>query len=386
MAGNVLLSMLFVFFWGSLVAAAASSTQSQQMFEWGFSDTVSLFVPSIISRSLSFVYLQTGAALPACVPLALFVNPLPLQGAPKSAPRYSPIAPFYLGVYPLGVRGKQLILALVDGRGTSGGVDTKLYTVPDGTSSCLPSTAHGPPAFTLFAARDSNASLQTCAAWSMLITGGTPPLVLTVAATDSSDITNITLGANVREYNYTNRALPGRQMIAAASDSTGKWATGVPFVLTTGSSDITCSNTTSSSAKSASSAGLSSPTVSVNPPPVLPAITSTSKVVIISWAIGGVLVIFGCLLCIYLLLCRRARLRQTKQLPAASVVSPFVDAPESSTSPSSQYQTQMSSIPSLRDVPTPLGASAELPPPYACTTNGNRVPRIGKRRRHSWLT
>ncbi|KAF5378157.1 hypothetical protein D9615_007611 [Tricholomella constricta] len=145
------------------------------------------------------------------------------------------------------VLGSNLLLNVVDSAGSSGGTSALLYTVTAGESTeCLPvNTA------VLFA-MSSNATageISTCEPWGLLIKGGQSPYTVTLAALNSPSVTNVTMPAGDNLYTYINRASPNGSLLAAISDSTGKWASGTPYVKTKGDSETTCSGVSSSSGK-----------------------------------------------------------------------------------------------------------------------------------------
>ncbi|KAJ7198945.1 hypothetical protein GGX14DRAFT_328910, partial [Mycena pura] len=178
---------------------------------------------------------------PSCGTLALAVTPRTSPGVP----------PFYMMAFAVGGTpvtsfigtnasalewtvshpvGTQLLLGVVDSRGTSGGIDAPLYTVVAGESTqCLPAPDTR-PAFTVTA--NATGTLATCAPWRLAIAGGTPPYNVTLAAGNSSDVTNVTLGPVDSVFTYINRADPGSPMIGASRS--GRWASGTPLVTTAG--------------------------------------------------------------------------------------------------------------------------------------------------------
>ncbi|KAJ7064572.1 hypothetical protein C8F01DRAFT_1229145 [Mycena amicta] len=385
------------------LGASASDLQSEQMFEWGFTDTVRRSPPHI--QLVNLTAFQTSHSLAACGAMSVFVRPLV---------QYTPVPPFYMAAFPLGadrtpaissvgrnsstlewtVRfplGTQLLLALVDGHGVSGGVDVPLYTVTDGTTQCMTqletSTKSSSSAqlFTLTTTTSFNASLATCGHWPLSIAGGTPPFVITVAAQHSPDVTNITLGRgsfpfelsftyfpgdSQRIYSYTNLAQPGRQMIAAASDSTGSWALGVPFVHTIGTTDVTCSTASQQSNASSTSTAISSssgsPTAAASTStPGLDHAVATAKKIVLAVCIVGILCMIGLVWC---MLGRRMRRTSIAAMDSRSgSVSPFVGAgsPISTSRMSSKAAVILVGDPNSPRMPTSRTvAASDLPPPY----------------------
>ncbi|KAJ6533775.1 hypothetical protein DFH09DRAFT_993351, partial [Mycena vulgaris] len=178
--------------------------------------------------------------------------------------------------------GTQLVLGVVDSQGNSGGIDAPVYTVTEGaTTQCLPAT-DTEPLFRITA--NVTDTLTTCQPWGLKIQGGTPPYNLTLAALNSADVRNITLGPNDSEYTYINRADPGTHMIASVSDRTGRWAVGSTLVHTQGSSDVDCMGMVSSSSSGISIAGRPRAPISQH--------MSRARIVILAAASLGSLLVF----------------------------------------------------------------------------------------------
>ncbi|KAJ6549586.1 hypothetical protein DFH09DRAFT_878076, partial [Mycena vulgaris] len=182
-------------------------------------------------------------SLPSCNTLPLEADPLTAHGIP----------PFYMMAFAVDgapltafigtdeknlawtVRhpvGTKLLLGVVDSAGSSGGIDTPIYTVTAGdTTECI-STTDNDPQFMI----EANVTdvLSTCQPWGLTIRGGAPPYKLTLAVLNSPHVTNFTLGPNESAFTYINRVAPNSQVLASASDVNGRWATGSPFVRTQG--------------------------------------------------------------------------------------------------------------------------------------------------------
>ncbi|KAJ7134056.1 hypothetical protein C8R43DRAFT_956364 [Mycena crocata] len=204
-----------------------------QIFEWGFSgtQTVSTSLPSCRTFPIE-VYPRISNGTPPYYMTAFAVGGAPIttfignNGSNLSWTVGHPI-------------GTQLILHVWDSRGGSGGIDVPIYTVIEGaTTQCIPPASTEPPFKVVANVTDV---LNTCQPWGLTIQGGTPPYNVTLAATNSSDVTNSTLGPNDSYFTYINRADPGRQLMASVSDLDGRWATGSPIVRTQGSTDVNCS-------------------------------------------------------------------------------------------------------------------------------------------------
>ncbi|KAJ7301226.1 hypothetical protein DFH08DRAFT_907133 [Mycena albidolilacea] len=203
-----------------------------QTYNWGFTGS------------------QAGLNLAACatIPLGVFSGSQQSTGVP----------PYYMMAFPVSGTpmtsligtdasalewmvafpvGTLLLLGVVDSLGTSGGIDTGVYTVVGGsTTQCIPSDSH--PAFTITSNLTSGSTLSTCDGWQLSIQGGTPPYKVTLAPSNSADVVNVTLGPNDSVFNYLNQSPPGSQLLAAVSDSTGRWATDGPTVQTSGLKDM----------------------------------------------------------------------------------------------------------------------------------------------------
>ncbi|KAJ6470553.1 hypothetical protein DFH09DRAFT_1294352 [Mycena vulgaris] len=225
--------------------------QPSQMFEWGFTKTFS-------------------TSLPSCRNFSIEASPRKAHGIP----------PFYMIAFAVGGKpsttfigtnesnlwwtvrhpvGTQLLLGVVDSQGNSGGIDVPMYTVTAGANTqCIPAATPSEPSFTISA--NVTGTLTTCQPWGLTIQGGAPPYNVTLATLNSSDVTNVTLGANDSFFTYINRAVPNTQMIgksiptltlqrgpnatffcaASVSDLNGLWATGSPIVRTQGSANVDC--------------------------------------------------------------------------------------------------------------------------------------------------
>ncbi|KAJ7063855.1 hypothetical protein C8F01DRAFT_36523 [Mycena amicta] len=189
---------------------------AEQTFQWGFTNSVS-------------------NSLPLCGKLPISITPLP--NAPANA---TGVPPYYLISFAVGsssapmtsligtnasvvdwtVRhpvGSQLILEVVDSTGASGGIDVPLYGVIAGTTSqCLPPRSSQAP-FTVSSLTSNGATLNTCDLWTLFFKGGKPPYTVTIAALNTPDVTNMTLGPMDTKLEWPNRADPGSQMIGTSA-------------------------------------------------------------------------------------------------------------------------------------------------------------------------
>ncbi|KAJ6502912.1 hypothetical protein C8R47DRAFT_218917 [Mycena vitilis] len=247
--------MLSVRFVGIGILASISGVHAQATFVWGFDDTVTS-LPS----------------LPSC-------QTLPLWAAANGADNGVP--PFYLTAFPVGgtpitafigtnasnlswqvqyPTGTQLLLGAVDSKGSTGGIGTSLYTVTAGASTeCIPPTSTD---FNITA--NVTNILTACQPWGLKVQGGTPPYTVTIVELDSPLVTNVTMGPTDSVFTYINIAKDNSHMIASVSDKNGRWATGSPFVHTTGTSSNACAGlaSTSGNGTSTTSQGNIKPTSS----------------------------------------------------------------------------------------------------------------------------
>ncbi|KAJ7673604.1 hypothetical protein B0H17DRAFT_168797 [Mycena rosella] len=346
--------------------------QGGLMFEWGFAE-------GWVSSSLA-----------SCRTFPITADPVIAHGTP----------PFYMMAFAVGGTptttfigtneshlawsvhhpiGTQLVLGVVDSNGHSGGIDKPLYTVTEGsTTECLPEAATE-PVFKISA--NVTDALDTCEPWGLTIEGGAPPYTLTLAALNSPDVRNITLGPNDTVYTYINRADPGTHMIASASDRNGRWATGSPLVRTQGSADVNCLGLVSSSSNGTSIAQRAPSSQSMS--------RRTRIAIIVAAAMGSLLL---CGLGICAMQCRRwlhSRHQTTHIAPFRTfssdcssdarftVAASFPAVPIKSQSIShtrNRWATFVTQFP--RPPPGPLAVSLRdlngLPPPYADTIAQNR--------------
>jgi len=219
--------------------------QTSKIFQWQFtadnSSLLSCQSSSITVKPFNSGSTTSGTGVPPFYMLAFPVGGTPsitLIGADTDNLSWTVNQPV----------GTQLVLEVVDSQGSSGGVPSDLFTVTAGqTTACIPppSTA---PAFTVVA--NVSDALTTCQPWGLTIAGGVPPYSLTLASLNSSIGTNVTMGPNDDAFTFIDRVAPGTQLIAAVSDSTGRWASGTPIVKTQGSTNTQCIGLVSSSGNS----------------------------------------------------------------------------------------------------------------------------------------
>ncbi|KAJ7861013.1 hypothetical protein B0H14DRAFT_3134731 [Mycena olivaceomarginata] len=232
----------------------------------------------ILTYNWGFTGSQAGSNLAACATIPLDVFP----GSQQS----TGVPPYYMMAFPVSGDahdlligtdasalewtvafpvGTLLLLGVVDSLGTSGGIDTGFYTVigiltGGSTTQCIPSDSR--PAFTITSNLTSGSTLSTCDGWQLSIQGGMPPYKVTLAPSNSADVVNVTLGPNDSVFSYLKPVTARSQLLAAVSDSTGRWATDGPTVQTSGSKDMTCNGISGGSGPATSSSPVNSPSVS----------------------------------------------------------------------------------------------------------------------------
>ncbi|KAF8170906.1 hypothetical protein K438DRAFT_1982463 [Mycena galopus ATCC 62051] len=220
---------------------APCRAQTNKIFQWQFA-----------GNALS-------SSLPSCQQFQIQVKPF------NPASNTHGVPPFYMMAFAIGgtpsttligtdesnlswTVNQPLLLQVVDSQGSSGGVPPNLFTVVAGQSTqCIPAASNDPP-FTVEA--NVTDTLTTCQPWGIKIKGGTPPYDLTLAAVNSSLVTNVTMGPADDQFTFIDRADPNTQLIAAISDLNGRWAVGTPIVKTNGSSNVDCIGLVSSSGNS----------------------------------------------------------------------------------------------------------------------------------------
>ncbi|KAJ6467922.1 hypothetical protein C8R45DRAFT_876409 [Mycena sanguinolenta] len=348
---------MLIFFAVLLYSIARIHAQTdEQIFEWGLSgpQSVSSSLPSCHTFPISVKSLA-GHGVPPFYMMAFAVGGAPITTLIGTNPNNLT----WTVEYPIGT---QLLLAVVDSLGNSGGVDTPLYTVIEGATQCIPPAVARPP-FTIMS--NVTDTLTTCQPWGLAIQGGTPPYNVTLAALNASDVTNATLGPNDITFTYINRAEANTQMIASVSDMTGRWATGSPLVRTEGSTNVDCPGlSSSSSSEPITQSGHKSHRSTSRAKKIGVIIGATACGLLLFWGLGTWTI-------------RRLRRPLVKGLTPSRIVSPFqtwpsgtvILMPPSSTLLASKHSRDTMPIPltptpcSSPTISTPCGAG-ELPPPY----------------------
>ncbi|KAF9267256.1 hypothetical protein L218DRAFT_955738 [Marasmius fiardii PR-910] len=137
--------------------------------------------------------------------------------------------------------GTKLVLSVFDSEGTSGGIGTDFVNVVDagggGTASCV---VNNPPPQDFIVTSNITDTINTCEPWGLRIKGGVKPYNITFMQINSPIVTNVTAGSRDDAYTYIMRGDPGKKMIAAVNDMTGRFALMAPVVSPQGSSDVDC--------------------------------------------------------------------------------------------------------------------------------------------------
>ncbi|KAH6885490.1 hypothetical protein BKA70DRAFT_124855 [Coprinopsis sp. MPI-PUGE-AT-0042] len=215
----------------ALLSTLALPVLSQD-FKWSFTDAA----------------LAEGGNIPTCTPLRIRTdpaNPDPLfmisysiGGTPQTQALEQ-----VDGALAYTVRhevGSTIVLNVADRIGVSGGVSPAAYTVVAGDSIDCVLTPPRAQDFTIHA-NHTGFELQTCQPWAIALKGGVPPYSVSIASLGAPSVTNVTLDSpEFNVYTYINRVPPNAQVLAAISDSQGRWARGVPLVSTTGAEETAC--------------------------------------------------------------------------------------------------------------------------------------------------
>ncbi|KAF7329618.1 hypothetical protein MKEN_00224800 [Mycena kentingensis (nom. inval.)] len=342
-----------------VLALVSGSLAQVQQFLWGFTDSLSTSLP--VCGSLPIMV--TPAAVPGTPPFYM------LAFAEGSAPTTQRIgtnasALSWTVDHPV---GSKLILEVVDAHGASGGADIPLYAVVAGsTTACLP---HAPANdFVVTSTTPSGGTLNTCDPWNLFVKGGKPPYNVTIAALNSTGVTNLTMAPTDTVFQYINRADPGSQMIAAISDSTGRWATGSPFVRTNGTADVTCAGRGSIGGNNDTIPftlpPISSPSASPSLPPDSGS-THKSSAAIIGGAVGGAAVLLLLLAALAFLLCRKRDRNRTRTHDAKLLGTP---PPVPFLTLTTPHRATASSV----NLASPIDGADATPTPFLVADSGSR--------------
>jgi hypothetical protein len=217
-------------------AVTPSRAQSNKIFQWQFSQSISQSLPSCRSLGIQVKPFNPSNNTHGVPPFYMAAFPVNGKGTPSVTPIGSDESNLAWTVnQPV---DSELLLYVLDSTGGSGGVPPQTFKVVAGTSTqCIPPATNDPP-FTVTA--NVTDTITTCQPWGLTIVGGTPPYNVTFAALNSPVITNVTMGPVDDAFTFIDRADPGTKLIAAISDLNGRWATGTPIVKTTGSTNVDC--------------------------------------------------------------------------------------------------------------------------------------------------
>ncbi|KAJ7208605.1 hypothetical protein GGX14DRAFT_566821 [Mycena pura] len=340
----------------TLALAPAAQAQSAG-FRWQFTDSAPTFFTTCDLVSVTVSPETTGGAglgMPPYYMMSFPAGGTPLTeliGTNASDLKWVPRHP----------DNTQLMLMVIDSNGTSGGVKPTLFNMRTGTStSCL---APPTPDFSTFNISGNSTVVSTCEPWGLRIDGGEPPYTVILASTGWNFPTNVTLGPMDSVFTFINRAAPMQHLLAAVTDATGRWASGIPLVKTIGSWDTECTGMVSSSGTDLSFISSS------------PSSRSTDmhrRTVIASLIVAALILL--CLAGILVWWWRRRRRAHNAVVAEISAVSPFdyltiyaerQTAPNEFAEPSvvSVWSSARSKLPGPPHGVSPQ--SDEMPPPYA---------------------
>lgn len=134
--------------------------------------------------------------------------------------------------------GSQLLLALVDSLGNSGGVLPTIFTVASGSSDCLPAphTSAGTPTMITNATH-----IEPCDSWQMSISGGVPPYTIMLASPGAPSLRDFATPQESSLVSFINSGIaPRGPTIAAVRDSSGVFGHTTEFVEVVDASGVSC--------------------------------------------------------------------------------------------------------------------------------------------------
>ncbi|KAF8496354.1 hypothetical protein JB92DRAFT_2834618 [Gautieria morchelliformis] len=218
-------------------------------FGWGFKTFTSLSLPECGSLELfvDSIVDSTGMTTPVPPPYILFAyesGGIPTRRLIGSDPNNV----FWTVDH---ASQSQLVLSMTDLAGNLGGPIRNLSGVGGQVYTVVPSTsgtachANTPTISPISITTNATNAITTCEVLPLKMSGGTKPYTVTIASIDYPFVTNFTLGAASDTYNWVNRAQPNSQIIASASDAQGIYAASTNLLSTSGSTDVTCPNQTS---------------------------------------------------------------------------------------------------------------------------------------------
>ncbi|KAG2112019.1 uncharacterized protein F5147DRAFT_572791 [Suillus discolor] len=112
--------------------------------------------------------------------------------------------------------GSQLLLALVDSFGNSGGVIPTIFTVASGSPDCLPVL----PIIAVTPTITTNVTrVEPCDSWQMSISGGVPPYTIMLASPGAPSLQNIAAPRESSLISFINSDIALRGPTIGASQS-----------------------------------------------------------------------------------------------------------------------------------------------------------------------
>lgn len=134
--------------------------------------------------------------------------------------------------------GSQLLLALVDSLGNSGGVLPTVFTVASGSSDCLPALPTSAVAPTIIT---NVTHIEPCDCWQMSISGGVPPYTIMLASPGAPSLQDFAAPQESSLLSFINSGIALRgPTIAAVRDSSGVFGHTTEFVEVVDASGVSC--------------------------------------------------------------------------------------------------------------------------------------------------
>ncbi|THU98074.1 hypothetical protein K435DRAFT_965116 [Dendrothele bispora CBS 962.96] len=287
-----LLSFLSLF----LAKAVRCQDPPEVTFNWGFSDETfesSPSLPACQSFDITIVPLDSNNVTPRTPPF--YMNSIALGGTPRTtAIGTNENSLSWTLDHPIGT---ELILQVVDAKGSSGGIAPLKYTVVNGEkSSCI--------------VNEQNSNDFTIS-----------------SNLNGPDLTNVTMPADADAYTYINHGTLPWMLAAAVSDATGKWASGTPSIAPLNSSGTDCGGLVSSSGNATE---LDQPTGSATPGSNDERDSQKQTTIAAGVTVPvGVLLIAGLLGCLYWR--RRTQDREKDSSPAPNTHEPDISVKSAQT-------------------------------------------------------
>ncbi|KAG2126038.1 hypothetical protein DEU56DRAFT_557861 [Suillus clintonianus] len=134
--------------------------------------------------------------------------------------------------------GSQLLLALVDSLGNSGGVLPTVFTVASGPSDCLPALPTSAFAPMIITSVDQ---IEPCDSWNLSISGGVPPYTIMLASPGAPFLQDFYAPQESSPVSFINSGIALRgPTIAAVRDSSGVFGHATEFVEVVDASGVSC--------------------------------------------------------------------------------------------------------------------------------------------------